>query len=64
MSSHLHSAEFLGESDEKSFRPADVAEPISVFILHYFAYDLRAAPAEPFKRLIDVVHSKHHTEVA
>src|SRR3954451_1713286 len=39
----LRSAEFLGESDEKPFRPADVAEPIRVFILHYFAYELRAA---------------------
>ena len=34
----LRAAEFLGESDEKPFRPADVAEPIRVFILHYFAY--------------------------
>ena len=52
----LRSAEFLGESDEKPFRPADVAEPIRVFILDYFAYELRAALAEPFKRLVDVVH--------
>jgi hypothetical protein len=35
----LRSAEFLGESDEKPFRPANVAEPIRVFILDYFAYD-------------------------
>jgi len=35
----LRSAEFLGESDEKPFRPADVAEPIGVFILDYFAYE-------------------------
>jgi hypothetical protein len=32
----------------------DVAEPICVFILDYFAYELRAALAEPFKRLVDV----------
>jgi hypothetical protein len=43
----LRSAEFLGESDEKSFRPADVAEPIRVFILDYFAYELRAAITKP-----------------
>ena len=49
----LRSAEFLGESDEKPFRPTDVAEPIRVFILDYFAYELRAARAEPFKRLVD-----------
>jgi hypothetical protein len=41
------SAELLGESDEKSSRPADVAEPIRVLILDHFAYELRAARAEP-----------------
>lgn len=64
LSSYLRSAEFLGESDEKPFRPADVAEPIRVFILDYFAYELRAARAEPFKRLVDVVHGEHDAEVA
>jgi hypothetical protein len=58
------SAEFLGESDEKPFRPTDVAEPIRVFILDYFAYEVRAARAEPFKRLVDVVHGEHDAEVA
>ncbi len=58
------SAEFFGESDEKPFRPADVAEPIRVFILDYFACELRAARAEPFKRLVDVVHGEHDAEVA
>ncbi len=60
----LRSAEFLGESDEKPFRPADVAEPIRVFIPDYFAYELRAALAEPFKGLVDVVHGEHDAEVA
>ena len=60
----LRSSEFLGESDEKPFRPADVAEPIRVFILDYFAYELRAALAELFKRLVDVVHGEHDAEVA
>src|SRR6478752_4959848 len=58
------SAEFLGESDEKPFRPADVAEPIRVFIPDYVAYEPRAALAEPFKRLVDVVHGEHDAEVA
>jgi hypothetical protein len=40
------SSEFLGEPDENPFRPADVAEPIRVFILDYFAYKLRATLAE------------------
>jgi RHS repeat-associated protein len=31
----------LGQSDEKPFRPSDVAEPIRVFILDYVAYERR-----------------------
>src|SRR5438552_12427839 len=58
------SAEFLGASDEKPFRPADVAEPIRVLIPDYFAYELGTALAEPFKRLVDVVHGEHDAEVA
>jgi hypothetical protein len=45
----LRSAEFLGEADEKPFGPADIAEPIRIFILNDFAYRLRAAIAEPLK---------------
>src|SRR4051812_39159486 len=52
-------AEFLGESDEKPFRPGNVAEPIRVFITHYFAYELRAALVELLERLVDVVHGEH-----
>ncbi len=64
MSLVLRSAEFLGESDEKPFRPADVAEPIRVFIPDYFAYELGAALTKPFKRFVDVVHGEHDAEVA
>lgn len=53
------SAEFLSDPDEKSFRPADVTEPIRVFVLDDFTDELRAVLAEPDKRFIDVVHSKH-----
>jgi len=60
----LRSAEFLGESDEKPFRAADVAEPIRVLVPDYFANELCAALAEPFKRLVDVVHGEHDAEVA
>ncbi len=62
--SYLRSAEFLGESDEKPFRPADITESIRVFILDYFAYELRTALAEPLKRLVDVVHGEHDAEIA
>lgn len=47
----MRSAEYLGESNQKPFRPADVAEPIHVLILDDFAHELRAAIAEPFKRV-------------
>src|SRR5215472_14940173 len=59
----LRSAEFLSESDEKPFGPPYVAEPIPVLILDYFADELRATLAEPFKRLVDVVHGEHDAEV-
>jgi hypothetical protein len=54
----------LRQSDEKALRPADVAEAMRVFVLDYFTHELRAALAEPFKRLVDVVHGKHDAEVA
>jgi hypothetical protein len=43
---------------------ANVAEPIHLFILDDFANDMRAALAEPFERLVDVVHGEHDAEVA
>ena len=58
------SAELLRESDEEPFRPADIAEPIRVFVLDHVAYELRAAFAEPFERFVDVVHGEHDAEVA
>ena len=57
------SAEFLGES-EKPFRRADVAESIRVLVPDYFAYELRAAPAEPLNRVVDIIHGEHDAEVA
>ena len=51
--------ELLGEPDEKSFGAADVAEPILVFVLGHFADELRAALAQPGKRLVDVVDGEH-----
>jgi hypothetical protein len=58
-----HSAEFLRESDEKPLRPADVAEPICLFILDDFAYELRTALAKPLERVVDVIHGKHDPQV-
>jgi hypothetical protein len=58
-SSHQRSAEFLSETDEKSFGPPDVAEPIRVLVLDHFAHELRAALAEPSERMVDVLHGEH-----
>jgi hypothetical protein len=60
----LRSAEFLGQPDEEPTGPADVSEPIHDLVLDYFAYELRAARAEPFERRVDVVHGEHDAEVA
>ncbi len=42
----------------------DVAKPTRVFVLDDFADELRAARAEPLKRLVDVIHGEHDAEVA
>src|SRR5207302_7889286 len=53
------------QPDEKSFRSADVAEPIRVLVLdHFEAFKLCTVLAEPDERLVDVVHGKHDAEVA
>jgi hypothetical protein len=57
-------AEFLGESNEKPFRPADIAKPIRISILNYFAHELCAALVESCKRLVDIIHGEHDAEVA
>ena len=51
--------ELLGESDEKSFGAADVAEPVRLLVLNHVADELRASLTEPGERLVDVVHSEH-----
>jgi hypothetical protein len=52
-------ADLLGQADEKSFGPPDVAEPIHVFVLDHFADELRAALTEPGERIVDVLHGEH-----
>jgi len=51
--------ELLREPDENSFGAPDVAEPINVFVLDYFADELRAAFAETGERIVDVLHGEH-----
>ena len=54
----------MGESDEKRFRPTNVAEPVRVSILNDFAHELRAALAKPLERVVEVVDGEHDAEVA
>src|SRR3954454_10464908 len=58
------SAEFLGEADQESFGPPDVAEPVHVFVLDQFVDELCAVLAEPGERVVDVVNGEHDTQVA
>ena len=52
-------SEFLREPDENSFGTPDVAEPIRVFVLDYFADELRAAFYETGERIVNVFDGKH-----
>src|SRR5260370_26639047 len=60
----LRSAEFLGESDEKPFRSADVELQLHFFILYCLLFEQSAALAELFKPLVHVVHRGHDPQVA
>src|SRR5690606_31676743 len=53
----------LRQPDEKSFRAANVAEPVYVFIPDHFANKLRAALVEPVKGFVKVRHGEHDTQV-
>jgi hypothetical protein len=52
-------ADLLGQPDEKSFGPPDVAEPIHILVLDHFADELRAALTEPDERIVEVLHGEH-----
>lgn len=56
-------AERLRQSDENPFRPADVAEPIRVLVLHHFADELRSL-AESGERVVEVAHGEHGAQIA
>src|SRR5262245_5609108 len=56
--------ELLSAPDENPLGTADVAEPIEVLILDHFADELRAAFAEPSKRIVDILHGEHDAKVA
>src|SRR5690606_12881187 len=47
-----------------SLGPADVAEPIRIFILDHPADELRPVWAEPGEGIFDVLHGEHDAQVA
>ena len=59
----LYSAKFLGKSDEKTFRPSDVAESICAFVLDHVTNELRATLAEPCESLVDIVDCEHDAKI-
>jgi IS30 family transposase len=54
----------LSQSDQDFFGAADIAKPIDVLVLNHFANELRAAPAQPRERVVNVLHGEHHSQVA
>lgn len=57
------SAKFLGEPDENSFGPPDVAQPIRGFVLDSLADELRAVFPESSQRIVQIIHREHDTQV-
>jgi hypothetical protein len=52
--------DLLGQPDQESFGPSDVAEPIRVFVLDHLAADkLCAVLEEPGEHFVDVVDREH-----
>ncbi len=54
----------LSEPDENSLRTPYVAKPVHVFILNHLASELRSAFAKSGERIVDIVDSEHHAQVA
>jgi hypothetical protein len=53
------SSDFLSKPDEESFWAADVAEPIRVLELNYFANEPGTASLKTCQHAIDVIDRKH-----
>src|SRR5207302_9134281 len=52
-------ADLLAQSDDDAFRPADVAKPIRVLVLHDFAYQLGPVGEQARDDSVDVVDGEH-----
>ena len=51
--------ELLCKAEEKSFGPANVAQPILLLVLHHVAHELRAMLLQSGERLVDIFHGEH-----
>src|SRR5262252_1560163 len=58
------SPELLGKRNDDALRAADVAEPVPVLILGYFAYELGAMGAQPREDILNVVDGEHDATYA
>src|SRR5436305_9227391 len=52
-------ADLLAQSDDDAFRPADVAKPIRVLVLHHFAYQLGPVGEQARDDSVDVFDGEH-----
>src|SRR5436305_9952285 len=52
-------ADLLAQSDDDAFRPADVAKPIRVLVLHHFAYQLGSVGEQARDDGVDVLDGEH-----
>src|SRR5438445_12848230 len=53
------SAELLAQSDHDAFRPADVAKPMRILVLHHFAYQLGPVGEQARDDSVDVFDGEH-----
>ena len=56
--------QLLGEADENSFRTADVAEPVDVFVVDDFIDHRRAELAQPRQGVVKVLDGEHDPQVS
>src|SRR5438132_4940403 len=59
VSRSIRLADLLGQSDDDAFRPADVAKPIRVLVLHHFAYQLGPVGEQARDDGVDVFDGEH-----
>src|SRR5438309_688916 len=53
------STELLAQSDDDAFRPADIAKPMRILVLHHFAYQLGPVGEQARNDSVDVIDGEH-----